>query len=59
MIVSLKAAVVQVDWPIKALSIHIQNPFRITKGNNSLLAPSPFFFCYKHFFCKYECVCTV
>ena len=35
---------VQVDWPIKAPAMHIQHPFRITKGNNSLLAPSPYVF---------------
>ena len=23
------------DWPMKALSMHIQKPFRIIKGNNS------------------------
>ena len=28
-------AVVEVDQPIKALSMHIQKPLRITKGNNS------------------------
>ena len=28
-------AVVGVDRPIKALSMHIQKPLRITKGNNS------------------------
>ena len=28
-------AVVEVDRPIKALSMHIQKPLRITKGNNS------------------------
>ena len=28
-------AVVGVDRPIKALSLHIQKPLRITKGNNS------------------------
>ena len=28
-------AVVGVDWPIKALSLHIQKQLRITKGNNS------------------------
>ena len=36
-------AVVGVDWHIKALSMHIQKPLRITKGNNSnrIKAPSP------------------
>ena len=33
-IVPLKA-VVGVDQPIKALSLHIQKQLRITKGNNS------------------------
>ena len=28
-------AVVEVDRPIKALSLHMQKPLRITKGNNS------------------------
>ena len=28
-------AVVGVDRPIKALSLHIQKPLRITKGNSS------------------------
>ena len=39
-------AVVGVDRPIKTLSLHIQKPLRITKGNNShrILAPSPYFF---------------
>ena len=36
-------AVVGVDWPIKALSLHIQKPLRITKGNNSHRI-SPYFF---------------
>ena len=36
-------AVVGVDRPIKALSMHIQKPFRITKGNNSHRI-SPYFF---------------
>ena len=30
-----QTAVVGVDRPIKALSMHIQRPLRITKGNNS------------------------
>ena len=34
MIVSAKA-VVQVDFPAYALSMHKQNALRITKGNNS------------------------
>ena len=33
----------QVDFPAYALSIHKQNALRITKGNNSELAPSPFY----------------
>ena len=38
-------AVVEVDRPIKALSLHIQKPLRITKGNNShRIGPSPYFF---------------
>ena len=38
-------AVVEVDRPIKALSLHIQKPLRITKGNNShRIGPSPHFF---------------
>ena len=36
-------AVVGVDRPIKALSMHIQKPLRITKGNNSHRI-SPYFF---------------
>ena len=36
-------AVVEVDRPIKALSMHIQKPLRITKGNNSHRI-SPYFF---------------
>ena len=36
-------AVVGVDRPIKALSIHIQKPLIITKGNNSHRI-SPYFF---------------
>ena len=33
-----------VDRPIKALSMHVQKPLRITKGNNFIkLAPSPYF----------------
>ena len=39
-------AVVGVDWPIKALSLHIQKPLRITFREITLieLAPSPYFF---------------
>ena len=38
-------AVVGVDRPIKALSLHIHKPLRITKGNNShRIGPSPYFF---------------
>ena len=38
-------AVVGVDQPIKPLSLHLQKPLSITKGNNShKLAPSPYFF---------------
>ena len=38
-------AVVGVDRQIKALSMHIQKPLRITKGNNShRISPSPSFF---------------
>ena len=38
-------AVVGVDLPIKALSLHIQKPLRITKWKQLLeLAPSPYFF---------------
>ena len=33
---------VEVDWPIKALSMHILKPLRITKGNNSRRI-SPYF----------------
>ena len=36
-------AVVGVDRPIKALSMHIQKPSSITKGNNSHRI-SPYFF---------------
>ena len=36
-------AVVEVDRPIKALSMHIQKSLRITKGNNSHRI-SPYFF---------------
>ena len=36
-------AVVGVDRPIKALSMHKQKPLRITKGNNSHRI-SPYFF---------------
>ena len=36
-------AVVGVDRPIKALSMNIQKPLRITKGNNSQRI-SPYFF---------------
>ena len=36
-------AVVEVDRSIKALSMHIQKPLRITKGNNSHRI-SPYFF---------------
>ena len=36
-------AVVEVDRPIKALSMHIKKPLRITKGNNSPRI-SPYFF---------------
>ena len=36
---------VQADWPIKALSMHIQKPLRITKGNDSQrIGPSPYIF---------------
>ena len=41
-IVPSKAAV-GVDRPVKALSMHIQKPLRITKGNNSHRI-SPYFF---------------
>ena len=34
---------VEVDQPIRALSMHIQKPLRITKGNNSHRM-SPYFF---------------
>ena len=34
---------VGVDRPIKALSMHIQKPLRVTKGNNSHRI-SPYFF---------------
>ena len=38
-------AVIGVDPPIKTLSLHIQKPLRITKGNNShRIGPSPYFF---------------
>ena len=38
-------AVVGVDRPIKALSLHIQKPLRITKGNNShRIGPLPLLF---------------
>ena len=37
--------VVRVDRSIKALSLHIQKPLRITMGNNSHRSgPSPYFF---------------
>ena len=36
-------AVVGVDWPIKALSMHIQKPLRITKGINSYRISPSFF----------------
>ena len=50
-IVSAKA-VVQVDWPAYALSMHKQTPLRITKGNNSKrIGPLPLFFYYKYSFC--------
>ena len=39
-------AVVGIDRPIKALSLHIQKPLRVTKGKITLieLNPSPYFF---------------
>ena len=38
-------AVVQVDFPAEALSMHKQNSLSITNGNNSTeTAPSPYFF---------------
>ena len=41
--IATSKAVVGVDRPIKALSMHIQKPLRITKGNNSHRI-SPYFF---------------
>ena len=49
-------SVVRVDLSIKALSMHIQKPFRITKGFNShRIAPQPLHFIISIFFCRYEC----
>ena len=41
--IALSKAVVGVDRPIKALSMHIQKPLSITNGNNSHRI-SPYFF---------------
>ena len=36
---------VGVDWPMMALSMHLQEPLKITKGNNShRIGPKPLLF---------------
>ena len=36
---------VGVDWPMMLLSMHLQDPFKITKGNNyNRIGPKPLLF---------------